>query len=132
VKRAECGLTLLEILVALTLFTIAATSILALFAVGSAAHRRAVASSEARWIAARILAETRAKGVLPASARAEIMEIAEFGGNYHAHLEWEPLRSGGAVRLTVRVHWGATPEEERAGTVPAEESAATLLTVSAR
>ena len=56
-KNHKQGFTLLEVLIAIMVFVLAVSSILPLFAVGTAAHRRGIDQTEASLLAARISAE---------------------------------------------------------------------------
>ena len=58
------GFSLLELIVALGIFMVGAASVFSLFAVGAAAHRRAIDTSNAARAAASIFAELEAKWTL--------------------------------------------------------------------
>jgi hypothetical protein len=54
--RPEDGLTLLEVLIAIVVLVLAVSTILPLFAVGSASHKRGIDQAQMAWLAPRVAA----------------------------------------------------------------------------
>jgi type II secretion system protein I len=62
-RRRRDGFSLLEVLVAMVILTIGATSLIALFAAAAATHKRSVDRTKAAMIAEEILSEVKARYV---------------------------------------------------------------------
>jgi len=60
-RERECGFSLIEVLVALMIFTLGATSIIALFAAASASHKRSIDRTRASMLAEEIIAQVQAR-----------------------------------------------------------------------
>jgi len=67
-RQRSAGFSLLEIIVALGIFMVGGVSVMSLFAVGAAHHRRAIDNSNAARAARSIFAELEAKWTLVADA----------------------------------------------------------------
>ena len=55
-RRQERGLTLLEVLISIVVLVLAVSTILPLFAVGSASHKRGMDQAQMAWLAPRVAA----------------------------------------------------------------------------
>ncbi len=55
-RRARAGLTLLEVLISIVVLVLAVSTILPLFAVGSASHKRGMDQAQMAWLAPRVAA----------------------------------------------------------------------------
>ena len=55
-SRTEAGLTLLEVLISIVVLVLAVSTILPLFAVGSASHKRGMDQAQMAWLAPRVAA----------------------------------------------------------------------------
>lgn len=55
-KRRDRGLTLLEVLISIVVLVLAVSTILPLFAVGSASHKRGMDQAQMAWLAPRVAA----------------------------------------------------------------------------
>lgn len=102
--RRDRGFSLLEILVALTLFTIAISSILALYGVAAHAHRRAMQQANARIVATRVASEIRARPPTNINARPQPQTAPDFNGFYQYEVEYESVTAD-TLRASVRIFW---------------------------
>ena len=116
ISAGRRGFTLLEVLIAIAVFVVSVSSILALFSVGTAAHRRGIDQSEAALLAARVAARVQEDLVDPDPADIRDARAEEGGGFYRYDVEFAPLdradRFRSAFVVRVRVKWGAAGEEQ--------------------
>jgi prepilin-type N-terminal cleavage/methylation domain-containing protein len=103
--RSDRGFTLLEIVMALVVFAISITSILAMFTLAAASHRRGVEQTQARLIARRVFAEVQAKHVGPVAPK----DIAgarfpDYGGAYTYDVAFKAVANSQAYHVIVVVY----------------------------
>lgn len=102
--KARSGFTLIEILVSLLVFVLAATSIMAVFTVAAAAHRHGMDNARARLIAGRVFSEVRTNMLRELKPKDLKDAVApEFGGIYKYDVTFKTAAQGNAFLVTVTV-----------------------------
>ena len=120
------GFTLLEVMIAMAIMVLAIATIIPLFAVGSASHKKAIDQSHVAWIAPRIAARLQADlyDASPEDITGETWK--EYESYYTYDATFKPLTSdqsdgtsGAAFLLQVFVRWneGGVPHVEEYKTV---------------
>ena len=118
--RPRTGVTLIEVLIAILIFSVGATSLLALFAAASATHRRGVDRTHAALIAEEILSEVQARYVGqadPASIVADLEKnlperIDGYSWSLILHRPGAPIRKGPKRSSRYQEHDGPWASEE--------------------
>ena len=77
--RTVSGLTLLEVLISIVVLVLAVSTILPLFAVGSASHKRGMDQSQMAWLAPRVAAllQDRMIDPVPESIKGYVRELQD-------------------------------------------------------
>ena len=77
--RTQRGLTLLEVLISIVVLVLAVSTILPLFAVGSASHKRGMDQSQMAWLAPRVAARIQDRFVdaNPAPIKGFVRELED-------------------------------------------------------
>lgn len=86
------GFTLVEITIALVIFVLAITSILAMYAVAAASHRQATRTTQIRLAARRLLAEVHAQNLgtgLPKAVKDKV--FPDYDGRYSYDVAYRPV-----------------------------------------
>lgn len=97
------GFTLLEVLVALLLLSLALVALVRAAGLEARALTQMREATVAQWVAANVIAETRLSRTLPAQGRAE--GRADMGGQrWRWQLDVQATDEAGLFRLDVRVH----------------------------
>lgn len=78
-RHSETGLTLLEVLIAIVVLVLAVSTILPLFAVGSASHKRGMDQAQLAWLAPRVAAllQDRLVETPPDTVRGFVRELED-------------------------------------------------------
>lgn len=114
-RGPRAGFTLLEVLIAIAILVLGIASIVPLFAVGSASHRRGMDQSQVAWLAPRIAARLQERLVEPNPKDVQgYVKLLEGGGilvddgdgrvapdpsaAYFFRASFEPLASSGNAR----------------------------------
>lgn len=105
------GFTLLEVLVALLLLSLALVALVRAAGLEGRALSQMRDATVAQWVASNVIAETRLSRALPAQGRAE-GRTDMAGRRWHWQLDVEATDEVGLYRLDVRVH--ADAEEDGA------------------
>ncbi|MBI4563826.1 MAG: prepilin-type N-terminal cleavage/methylation domain-containing protein [Planctomycetes bacterium] len=118
------GFTLIEVMIALAVLVIGLASLLPLFAVGTASHRRGMDQTQVSLIAPHIIGRIQERLYEPRPKDLKDQVYAEFGRAYTYDVAFTPLDRDGSnaaflVRVTVR--WADRSEGYR------EEFATVLL-----
>lgn len=100
------GFTLLEVLVALLLLSLAMVALVRAAGLEARALAQQQDATVAQWVASNVLAETRLSGRPPAQGQAE-GEVEMAGRVWRWQLEARATDEPGLVRLDVRVYDGA-------------------------
>ena len=95
--RPEDGLTLLEVLIAIVVLVLAVSTILPLFAVGSASHKRGMDQAQMAWLAPRVAAklQDRLYDTDPAPIQGYVRELED--GSLLIDDGGKPGADGGAM-----------------------------------
>lgn len=117
-KRQEAGLTLLEVLISIVVLVLAVSTILPLFAVGSASHKRGMDQAQMAWLAPRVAArlQDRFLGEDPAPVKGYVKELYDGslliddgstprftddgGATYRFEATFTPVSAGGQLGKT--------------------------------
>jgi hypothetical protein len=107
------GLTLLEVLISIVVLVLAVSTILPLFAVGSASHKRGMDQAQMAWLAPRVAAviQDRLYDSSPAPIKGYVRELedgslliddggrpgADGGAMYRFEAKFTPISQGGAI-----------------------------------
>jgi prepilin-type N-terminal cleavage/methylation domain-containing protein len=105
-RTAACGFSLLEVLIAIGILSLAVGGVLAVFAAAVRSHSRAVHSTEAAMIASSVVSEARAR--FKPDVTLPPVKDAHFPGKprYRFDIEYVELdKPGDEVMMIVRVHW---------------------------
>lgn len=90
--RRDRGFTLIEIVMALVVFAISITSILAMFTVAAASHRRGLEQTQARLIARRVFADLQSKDFgSRAPKNVAGATFPDYGGAYTYDVIFRPV-----------------------------------------
>lgn len=104
------GFTLLEIVIALVVFVIAVTSILAMFTLAATSHREGVTVAQARLIGRKILAQVQAQDLGPTLPKDKAGVVwPEYDGAFVYDVTYRPVAVSAeniayAYHITVTVH----------------------------
>ena len=91
-RRSDSAFTLLEIIIAMVVFSIAVTSILGMFALAAASHRQGVEQARARMIARQVLAKVQAEDLGPRLPSDRIgVTHPGYGGAYSYDIRFRPV-----------------------------------------
>jgi hypothetical protein len=96
-RRQETGLTLLEVLISIVVLVLAVSTILPLFAVGSASHKRGIDQAQMAWLAPRVAAkiQDRLYDSTPAPIKGYVRELED--GSLLIDDSGKPGADGGAM-----------------------------------
>ena len=115
--RKQSGLTLLEVLISIVVLVLAVSTILPLFAVGSASHKRGIDQAQMAWLAPRVAAriQDRLSDPNPAPLKGFVRELedgslliddgagARFtddgGAAYRFEATFTPITAGGSQAM---------------------------------
>ncbi len=108
-RRREAGFTLLEVLISLAILVLAVATILPLFAVGTASHKRGIDQTNVSLIAPHILAKIQDKLYDPNPQPISNQTFEQLGRAYKYDATFAPLDSGdpykSAFIVKVTVRW---------------------------
>jgi prepilin-type N-terminal cleavage/methylation domain-containing protein len=117
-RRRQRGLSLLEVLIAMAILSLCATSLIALLASGSAAHKRAVDRTHAALVAEELFAEVQWRYRIGAGAKDILAGLREglperlHGYYWEVRLHWPGAEAQGAKRREEEEGESAWSEEE--------------------
>jgi len=96
-RKHSAGLTLLEVLIAIVVLVLAVSTILPLFAVGSASHKRGMDQAQMAWLAPRLAAkiQDRLYDSSPAPIKGYVRELED--GSLLIDDGGKPGADGGAM-----------------------------------
>ena len=96
-RRPEKGLTLLEVLISIVVLVLAVSTIMPLFAVGSASHKRGIDQAQMAWLAPRVAAsiQDRLYDSNPAPIKGYVRELED--GSLLIDDGGKPGADGGAM-----------------------------------
>lgn len=104
--RDRCGFTLVEILIAVAIFSLGMMGILAVFGAATESHRRAVDGAEAAMIASSVASEARARFRGAGSLVPVIDAKVEGKPRYRYDVEYVQLDdSADEVLMHIKVRW---------------------------
>ena len=110
ISKKRRGFTLLEIVIALVVFVIAVTSILAIFTLAATSHREGVMATQARLIGRKVLAQVQAQDLGPTLPKDKTAEVwPEYDGVFTYDVTYRPVAVSAdgiahAYHVTVTVH----------------------------
>lgn len=112
-RKRSSGLTLLEVLISIVVLVLAVSTILPLFAVGSASHKRGMDQAQMAWLAPRVAAKIQDRLVetAPAPIQGYVRELedgslliddggkpgADGGAMYRFLATFEPISQGSSA-----------------------------------
>lgn len=102
-RERASGFTLLEVLVALLLLSLALVALVRAAGLEARALTQMREATVAQWVASNVIAETRLRRALPAQGRAE-GRTDMAGQRWRWQLDVEATDEAGLFRLDVRVH----------------------------
>jgi hypothetical protein len=114
-KKRSSGLTLLEVLISIVVLVLAVSTILPLFAVGSASHKRGMDQAQMAWLAPRVAAkiQDRLYDSDPAPIKGYVRELED--GSILIDDAGKPGADGGAM---YRFEATFTPISPGSGAIP--------------
>ena len=114
-KKRSSGLTLLEVLISIVVLVLAVSTILPLFAVGSASHKRGMDQAQMAWLAPRVAAkiQDRLYDSDPAPIKGYVRELED--GSILIDDAGKPGADGGAM---YRFEVTFTPISPGSGAIP--------------